>query len=586
MRNKSFVRLSLAFVALMTLSLLFIFGCKDEAEPPILDTPDPVVDEYLVTLPSWGDFCPLLENKDEEFDPSQEFDCENKFIQTTTPCSITRTPEDIVTYDAASEILYLGSLIQGEGYMGGLGSIQQLPIYQRAPLSISISFSSSDNSRIVENPSLTTVNQAIGELVEVAQNSGLVSGSSIFFKQVITHSVEHTALALGLSAKYMGASVKSKLEWENTSESTTVSAYFVQKMFTTSMSLPQRPMDVFSNDFTKAILDEQIDLGRIGPDNLPVYVSAIVWGRMMLLTMTSSFDETSMKAALSASYNGIEGEVSAEHLEVLEESEIEVVTIGGNASDAQALLVSGSLGDFFKSDAPLTSAVPISYTLRNLSDNQVAKVSEVTSYNRVEYDSISVMYYGSEENWRDDAQYSGMTLKEWDLNDQSLYLANESATFEYYSSNGQTFLGNHITYSGDSTGFPFDFYLENVAVSASTPGSEYALVYNDQEGFSYGAISIGDIDNFQNDDFEIGVTGTNVYAFGFYVEDNEAEAQEFLEVYAADGLQDCYIDQINDPINNFVGLISPVPLKRIWFNEGSGGDDIAVKNFTFGVKQK
>jgi hypothetical protein len=543
------------------------------------------VDEYLLDLPAWSDFCPLLENKDEEYEPTEAFSCEDKMIETTTPCSITRTPEDIVTYSAGSEILYLGSLIQGEGYMGGLGSIQQLPIYQRAPLSINISFSMGDNERTVENPSLTTVNQAIGELVENAQGEGHNAGSSISFKQITTHSVNHTALSLGLSAKYMTAKVQTDLEWEQTKESTTVSAYFIQKMFTTSMQLPQRPMDVFSSDFTKEILDEQVAMGRIGPDNLPVYVSNIVWGRMMLLTMTSSFDETKMKAALNASYSGISGNVSAEHLETLEESEIQLVTIGGNAEDALALLRSGQLGDFFQSDAPLTTAVPISYTLRNLSDNRVAKVSEVTNYNKVEFDTVAVTYYTNEAAWRDAAQTAGMELKDWELTDQSLYLAEESADF-HLENNGQTPLGTHITYSGDSTGLPFTFYLENVAVDPGHPDADYALVYNDQEGFSYGSISIGDIDDFENDDFEVGVTGTNVFAIALKVEDNEPESSEFLEVYAHDAGQDCYIDQIGDDVEGFMGIISPVPLKRIWFDEGAGGDDIAVRDFVFGVINK
>lgn len=583
MKKKSILFFTGMILSLLTISLLFLVGCKEDAADQPSAVVNAEVDDYLVELPAWDDFCPALENKDEQFDPTQDFDCANKYIRTTTPCSITRTPEDLVTYNPNSEILYLGSLIQGKGYVEGLGSIQQLPIYQRAPLTISISFSISDNTRIVENPNLSTVNQAIGQLIEGASNSGLVSGSSIYFKQKMSHSLEQTTLDLGLSVRYMGASVKTKLEWAQTSESTTVSAYFIQRMFTTSMMLPQRPVDVFSEAFTRELLDEQVNMGRIGPGNLPVYVSSIVYGRMMMLTMTSTFDSTRMMAALEASYKNIGGDVSAEHIETLEESSIELITVGGDAQDALDLLCTGSLGDFFRSDAPLQTAVPISYTLRNLSDNQIAKVSEVTAYNMVEYDSISVAYYSSEETWRDDAQYSGMTLYEWDFTNQTLFAASESASFEHFS-NGQTFLGTHITYSQDSTSFPFDFYLENVAVPPNDPSAAWALVYNDQEGFPNGTISIGDIDDLQDDDFEIGVSSSNVYAIGFYVVDNEHVPSEFLEVFAHTNTQECFIDQINDPISGFVGVISAVPLKRIWFNESADGDDIGVREISFGAR--
>lgn len=568
--------------AILILLLLAPIGCSKDDNTSDDNPNQTTVNNYIVELPSWDIFCPTKSDSDEESDPVAEFDCDNKVIETTTECSITRTPQEIVTHDPGSEILYLGSLIQGDGYIGGLGSIKSLPIYQRAPITISISFQMADNSRLVENPSLSTIKSAIGDLVETAQNEGHVSGSSIWWEKSTCHSIEQTTIALGLSFKFMKSSIATDLQWTSTNESSTVSAYFVQKMFTVSMGIPQRPGDLFSDDFTQELLDEQISLGRIGPDNLPVYVSNIVYGRMMMLTMTSTYNETEMKAALEASYNGISGSVSAEHLEILENSEIELVTIGGEQSSALGFLRTGELGEFFKDDAPLTTAVPISYTLRNLGDNEIAMVSETTEYDIKQYDLISVQYYDTEEEWRDVAQYDGMTLHEWDFNNQTLWLANEAGVFTN-ESGGQVFMGTIATYPQGNTGFPFDFYLKNHAVPPTANGSEYALVYNDQEGFDY-QISVGDIDNWEDDDFEIGVTDDNVYAIGLHVFDNTPVSEEFLEVFAVDGMGECFIDQINEPINGFMGIISPIPLKRIWFNEDTGADDIGIDNFTFGVK--
>ena len=583
MKTRMVVQTKDLLISILIFIVLILVGCsKDDDTADNNPNSDAGVNSYLVDLPPWNSFSPTIPNSNEESEPVVGFDCENKIIETTTECSITRTPQEIVTHDPGSEILYLGSLIQGDGYIGGLGSIKSLPIYQRAPITVSISFQMADNSRIVENPSLSTIKSAIGDLVETAHNQGHVSGSSIWWEKSTCHSVEQTTLALGLSFKFMKSSIASDLQWASTSESSTVSAYFIQKMFTVSMGIPQRPSDLFSDDFTQELLDEQISLGRIGANNLPVYVSNIVYGRLMMLTMTSTYEETEMKAALEASYNNLSGSVSAEHLEILENSEIELVTIGGEQSSALGFLRTGELGEFFKDDAPLTTAVPISYTLRNLGDNEIAVVSETTEYDMNQYDLVSVEYYDTEEEWRNDAQYSGMALHEWDFNNQTLWLANESAGFASQS-NGQTFMGTMATYSQDSTGFPFDFYLKNVAVSPTAAGSEYALVYKDQEGFTY-QISVGDIDDWEDDDFEVGVSGSNVYAIGLTVYDNSAYPEEFLEVFAFDESGECFIDQINDPITGFVGIISPIPLKRIWFNEDAGGDDIAVDNFTFGVK--
>ena len=71
----------------------------------------------------------------------------------------------------------------------------------------------------------------------------------------------------------------------------------------------------------------------------------------MTLTMTSDYEETEMKAALEGSYNGIGGTVSAEYLEILQNSEIQLVTIGGDANLALGYLRTGQLGEFFKENA-------------------------------------------------------------------------------------------------------------------------------------------------------------------------------------------------------------------------------------------
>ncbi len=579
METKVICNAKSAFIAMLVLSALSFTGCSKDKDK---DIPVEGVNSYIVSLPSWNVFCPTIADNDKEFESSSEFNCANRLITTTTPCSITRTPVEIVTYDPNSEILYVGSLIQGDGYIGGLGSIKSLPIYQRSPLTLSISFQMSNNSRIVENPDLATVKEAIGELVEAAQNSGHVSGSSIFYNKSTSYSVDQTSLALGLSAKFMKAGVQASLDWSHTQQSNTVSAYFVQKMFTVSMGLPQRPGDIFSADFTQELLDEQKNLGRIGQDNLPVYVSNVVYGRMMTLTMTSNFSEAKMKAALDGSYNGIGGNVSAEHLEILQNSEIQLVTIGGDASLALGYLRTGQLDEFFKEDAPLTTAVPISYTLRNLGDNEIAKVSETVSYDMVQNETAQVKILYDEAAWRDTIQMKGMTVAKWETTADNVKKANEAYKFDYTYS-PQILMYETITFPGSVTGFPFEFYLKNLAVT----GNRLALVHDDTEGldnnFTVNTISIGDIDDFENDDFEIAVTGKQVYAIGFIMRSNSDTPAEFLEVNAEQ--DNCYLDQkdLPDGTNTFVGIISPVPLKRIWFNEDETDDDMGIENFYFGI---
>jgi len=373
--------LFLAMAALFALA-----GCGDD---PARIEPMANIDSYLADLPTWEEFSPPQPNANlQAGDPVEEqlSNAGRDYNCTTTSYNLTQTPEEIVTFNPDSEILWLGALLQGDGYVGGIGSLQELPIRQRASLTVSIDLLTGENTKTVKDPTGASVNSALGELIQAATDAGHIAGSSIFFDQKETHDLRQSALDLGFSARYMGASVSGRLEYDQSFEEHTLTAYFIQRMFTTSVVLPQQPRDFFSSDFTKAHLQAQADQGRIGPDNLPTFISNIAWGRLMMLTMTSTHSVERMRQALAASYESLGGDggggtVDADDLTVLSESEMQVVTVGGDAESALALLRSGNLGNFFTSDAPLTAARPISYTVRNLADNTIAKVSETTNYN-------------------------------------------------------------------------------------------------------------------------------------------------------------------------------------------------------------
>jgi hypothetical protein len=150
---------------------------------------------------------------------------------------------------------------------------------------------------------------------------------------------------------------------------------------------------IFSvNEFTEAKLQQQISQGRIGPDNLPVYVSNIVYGRMMMFSITSTASESDIRATMQAGYNGIGGSVeanlSAKQKAILSESKIKITSIGGDAEATLAMIRSGDWSKYFTNTAPLSSAAPMSYTFRNLGDGSIASVTETTEYNIRTCDAI------------------------------------------------------------------------------------------------------------------------------------------------------------------------------------------------------
>lgn len=369
--------------------LLVPTACSDSSNDPgeVLD-----VNSYFLNLPSWAEFSPERPPVDQIAGPSAgsvervegiAYEC------LTTPYSITATPDRIVTLDPDVNVLWLGALLQGDGYRDGIGSLQEWAIRERAPLTISIDLLAGDNTRTVQQPDLASVTQAIGQLVSAAEASGHSGGSSVAYDQETTHSVQQGLLSLGVSAGYASVSVKASLSAQRSAAERTVTAYFVQRMFTVSVVLPSEPAAFFSTQFTRQRLQEEVNRGNVGPNSLPVYVANIVYGRILMFSLTSTANLTDIKASIAASFSSIAGgHISARYQDILNSATISVVALGGDGQNAAALIQSGQLKDYFTSSPALTTARPISYTVRNLGDNSIAKVSETTEYNLKECTAI------------------------------------------------------------------------------------------------------------------------------------------------------------------------------------------------------
>ena len=364
------------------------------------------VGAYLQELPSWSTFAPAESNQapTPDGDPVEEEpvtlpevekvdDDGNVYTEEnvvyscqTQPYTLTQNPEQIAMYSPDREILWAGSLIQGKSHRDGIGSLLGLPIAERAPINVSIpSLANDDNFRRVEQPTQADVDQAIGSMVGNATQSGLSTPSTIAFEMQTYHSERQSALQMGLSGRYLGYEASASGSIDREVSETTITAQFYQKMYEVVVEPPQSPGDFFSEDFTQARLQQQVDQGRIGPDNLPVYVSNIVYGRMMMFSLTSTASEEDIRATMQAGYESIGGSVeanlSAQQQAILQESEIKVTSIGGDAEATLAVIRSGDWSQYFTENVDLSSASPLSYTFRNLGDGSIASVTETTEYN-------------------------------------------------------------------------------------------------------------------------------------------------------------------------------------------------------------
>lgn len=361
------------------------------------------VNAYLDALPAWTTFSPtqpddggpigdpvaedpISVDVDSIGDDGEVYTIENvEYTCEVQEYSLTRTPgREIVMYNP-SELLWPGALLQGRSHT--LGSISDLSVSgeERAPLNVSLNVSTTRASfRTVDQPTKSVVRDAVSTMVGEAVQDGIDTPSSIAFELRTYHSEEQTALEMGLSGRYIGYSASAQGSIDRQASETTVTAHYYQNMYEVEIDNPPAPGDMFSGTFTEQRLQRLQNSGEIGPDNLPVYVSKIVYGRMMMFSLTSTASRSEIEAAMNAAYDGIgaggSASLDAKQQKILEEAKIEVTSIGGDGQNVIDVIRSGNWRDYFTEDAALSTAAPLSYTFRNLGDNSIASVTESSNY--------------------------------------------------------------------------------------------------------------------------------------------------------------------------------------------------------------
>ncbi|MGD8826601.1 MAG: thiol-activated cytolysin family protein [Myxococcales bacterium] len=333
--------------------------------------------QYLDALPAYPE---PAEPRDRAIG-SAKFERTADAVCSTTTYEISKAPEDVVMFNSDPQVFWPGALIQGDSYENG--SPLLIPLEGRAPINLSVQGLYADQASAFEvTATQSEVTQAVSSLLAGAVRDDTPATQSVFFNQKEAYSFEQSALDLGFSARYLGARVRSSLHYETNSERNTVVANATIRTFTVSVDQPPTPSAFFEGISPEA-LDEQVALGRLSENNLPVYVASVTYGQVMMFSATSTASMSELKAALSASFSSFAGgasaSVSPEQEEILNGSEITVVTLGGSEEGVAEMIKNGRPQDFFNRTTVVTSSVPIAYTLKDLWGN-VVKVGESSEY--------------------------------------------------------------------------------------------------------------------------------------------------------------------------------------------------------------
>lgn len=297
--------------------------------------------------------------------------------------------QDFVAFQPNSATLWPGNVVQGDDAQEGLLTPIGLP---RAPMTFSVSLENLQGSPVgvMDSPSLSAFREQRNAILAAGVDGAVPAQISYEISQVFDES--QVAVNVGGSIDWAGvASVAAMFGFDNDVSTTKVLVEFTQAYYTIDVDVPGLPSDFFTDEVGVPELQT-----FTGEDNPPMYVQSITYGRRVIFSLESTHSAQEIRFALDASFDALLWgggvDVDTSHREVLDQSKISALVLGGAGSDAVKTvfgvdglfeyLVAG--GDYSK-DSP---GAPIAYKLAYL-DNSGVEFAFTTDYSERQcYDTL------------------------------------------------------------------------------------------------------------------------------------------------------------------------------------------------------
>ena len=284
--------------------------------------------------------------------------------------------DELFLMDPTTDVIYPGAIIKGESIPTG----EYIPIISdRKPMTISVSLQNigGSPSRTVEEPKLSTVREALNDILSADVTGATPARLSFEIENV--YSEEQLSLAVQGNYKNSFVDVAGSFDFNRLDIRSRLVVKFLQIYYTVDMDLPQSPDDLFEE------LPSMEELGSTSP----LYVSTVTYGRMVLFTVESSYSSTEINAALNAAFSaGVQSgsiDISAQYKKMIDSSTLKAYILGGSGGNAvQSVNGIEGIVDFITSGGDYSKDSPgaaLSYKLRFLKDNSVANIILASEYN-------------------------------------------------------------------------------------------------------------------------------------------------------------------------------------------------------------
>lgn len=341
---------------------------------------------------------------------------------------------DIAIVNAINDRTYPGALL-----LANQALVNNMPsaIYaKRTPVKLRINLPGmeEEGSKIVENPSYSTISEAINNMAslwfkEYASTYHIPTNCAYSSSKVYTKDHLQAVVGFDLSSKF---NLDFKAVVDNKKQIFILT--FKQIFYTVSVDAPEQPGAFFADDETW----ENLTANGVSDDVPPVYVANVAYGRtiyvaMQTTNMSSSID-VKLKAALED--NKLNGDILADSS--FSDTEYSAIVLGGDA-EAHIPVVTKNFGQIEKliTENSLFSeknqGVPVSYTAAFLKENAIAVIKSSAEYvitTTTEYNKgcLKLAHTGGyvakfHVTWRELRYVDGKEQYEdcsWDKNDKPL----------------------------------------------------------------------------------------------------------------------------------------------------------------------
>ena len=326
-------------------------------------------------------------------DPSENSATENNVTLscTTTPYNLKTNFEEIAILKPNTGIIWPGALVKiDETLRRGLPTPVTM---DRAPMTLRVDLPGigSNGNISVDEPDFNTVDAGIDNALEWwnanAYQEGYVNEASSYSDATTSYSSKQVSMDLGVNIEWASSDISSQLSYESTSTKRVANMVFKQVFYTVSMITPPNPSAVFGESVTAAQIESSFN-----SSTPPGYIQSVSYGRIIMFRMETSYEATDSELKAAFDYAaGKAASVSAESeyksKEILASSNITTIVIGGNAEvgvEAVSATSFGDLSKIIKGENAVYSrnnpGAPISYTVRYLKDNTIAKMGYTTDY--------------------------------------------------------------------------------------------------------------------------------------------------------------------------------------------------------------